>query len=441
MNKIIFDLTHLVNWQGNLTGIPRTTDEIARRLRLLDNTIFVAWDSLMQEYSIIDIDYYYNHTEPLNRAFFSEAMADKTEPKEKSLKHGVKLLIIKHLPTLARLGVKSKKSFSVKEKKKTISKTLSKGVLSPARDDIFFIPCGTWDDSGYINKTLSFKKMGCKVVFICYDLLPIVVPQFSGQWGAPMKDFIKRVVAKCDLVFAISEHTKKDMINWLSNNNLNAPSIKVIHLGDTYETSKPIKPKCSEFNRSKIGESGEPFILCPGTVEARKNHVLLYYTYKLAKSRNVSVPKLIIVGRSGYRTENIIDIIRDDPDVNKDIFILTNVNDNELSWLYKKCKFTIYPSFYEGWGLPIAESVVQGIPCICSNTSSMTEVAPGIPDYFNPSSPEECLVKIVEYQNPKVFKQAQARTKLYRPTSWDYSFDQIINSLKVNGIYSKIDKL
>ena len=69
-----------------------------------------------------------------------------------------------------------------------------------------------------------------------------------------------------------------------------------------------------------------------------------------------------------------------------------NCSDEELAWMYKNCAFSIYPSFYEGWGLPIAESAFYGAPCLASSTSSMPEVAGSAVDYFNPASTDSCML-------------------------------------------------
>lgn len=433
-NRIVFDMTHLINWKGNLTGIPRTTDEIARRLREMDNTIFVTWDESRADFVEIDGEYYYKEIEKHNRDYHKNSPSHKRNTE--STHSALKARIRGHFPSLLHYAIRLRNKLRrmLNRAVTTVERPeLYGSVYSVRQNDIFFIPCGTWDNEVYINKTLSYKTKGAKLVFVSYDLLPIVVPQFSGQWGGPMKDFTKKVTASCDLVFSISQFTKQDLTQWLKKQKLAIPNIAVIHLGDTFTEATPVRPSHQEFKRSGLKANGEAFILCTGTVEARKNHTLLYYAYKLAKSKGIALPKLIIAGRPGHRTENIISIIQDDPEVNEDMFILDDVNDGELAWLYNHCAFTIYPSFYEGWGLPIAESIVQGVPCICSKTSSMPEVAPGIPDYFNPCSPEECVNLIASYATNKdnCYTKAKKRTAAYTPTSWDFTFDQIIEEINV----------
>jgi hypothetical protein len=128
-----------------------------------------------------------------------------------------------------------------------------------------------------------------------------------------------------------------------------------------------------------------------GTIEPRKNHTVLYYAYKLAKTRSIMLPRVVIVGRRGWGSDDIVRILTEDPDVKDDFVLLLNTSDDELSWLYGHCLFTIFPSFYEGWGIPIGESVARGVPCLCSDSSSMVEIAEGHVAHFAPTSTDECL--------------------------------------------------
>jgi glycosyltransferase involved in cell wall biosynthesis len=170
--------------------------------------------------------------------------------------------------------------------------------------------------------------------------------------------------------------------------------------------------------------------LCVGTVEAKKNHALLYYTYKLAQIRGIDLPKIVIVGRKGWNTENIVDIMSRDPEV-KDKFVITeSIDDEELSWLFDNCMCTILPSFHEGWGIPIAESVARGIPCICSNTSSMVEIAEEYVTHFSPASSDECLAAIQDILEPGVLEKRKRDIKKYRPTSWDDTYRQVDTYIK-----------
>ena len=87
--------------------------------------------------------------------------------------------------------------------------------------------------------------------------------------------------------------------------------------------------------------------------------------------------------------------------------------------MYENCAFTVYPSLYEGWGLPIAESFAFGKPCIASNKSSMPEVGQHYAEYFSPYNADALATLILRYSDTKYL---ESRTKLlqsYQPNTWD----------------------
>lgn len=423
---LYYDITNLYEWKGNLTGIPRTTDEIALRLRDTENVQFITWNFADKRFELIDIEDYYENIAPKNRAFFKKHPKDVGKDQRYSFA-GIIKKVIRHSYVLSKTTELTLKS--IRRAKDITKNAVETEPLVLDKGATVFIPCGLWDNERYIQTLVQYKEEGAYLAFLSYDLLPIVVPQFSGQWGKPMKDFTDRITSLCDIVFSISEHTKGDLEKHLRQEKLRVPKITTIRLGDMFSSTKPATPTDKRFLASGILQTKEDFILCTGTLEARKNHTLLYYTYKLAASRGVKLPRLVVAGRPGYRTRDIISIIEDDLEVNRSIILLKDVSDEELSWLYAHCKFSVYPSFYEGWGLPIAESISKGVPCLASNTSSMTEVAPGFVDYFNPASPEECLAAIDSYMDKKRFTEVKQRTKNYKPVSWDTTFRQVAAEL------------
>ena len=106
------------------------------------------------------------------------------------------------------------------------------------------------------------------------------------------------------------------------------------------------------------------------------------------------------------------------------------VPDAELAAFYAHADFTVYPSRYEGWGLPVAESLANGKMCIASDASSIPEIAGDLIDYFSPYDAQACLDRIVEYLVPKTLaeKEAQIRQQ-YKSTSWDDTFTQVAAGL------------
>jgi len=91
-------------------------------------------------------------------------------------------------------------------------------------------------------------------------------------------------------------------------------------------------------------------VLSVGTLEARKNHSLLYAVWNSRAERGVELPRLVIVGRPGLWDGDVLHALAFDPSVSARVDVFSDVNDDQLLWLYQHCRYTVYPSIYEGWG-------------------------------------------------------------------------------------------
>ena len=423
MNYI--DITQLVHWSGRLTGIPRVMNELALRYANSEDTSFIVWDKADACFYELDID------QSLRNRGQGIFYASSRVASESGSRYGGNA---KHYTRrAAKLAAKGLKRYQPGLHNKLANRLggsvgISKGdPIIFGSGDLLFVLWGEWADSSYRNKLVEANDSGVRLANIVYDMLPILAPQYSGHSTDAMNNFYREIIPRCEVVFSISESTKRDLTTWLKNNSLRVPKTVVFRLGDDFKLSKPTKPASDHFSQA-IGSS--PYVLCVGTIEARKNHTLLYYTYKLAKSRGITLPKLVIVGRQGWRTDDVCSLITTDPET-KDLLIpLSDMSDEELAWLYNNCLYSIYPSFYEGWGLPIAESIAHGKVCLSSSTSSMPEVAGSLARYFSPVSTDECLAAMTDLLDADVLKKAEEKIKTYKITSWDETFQQVERGLK-----------
>lgn len=383
MSKFYIDVTELVNWEGRLTGVPRVMFELSVRFSKNKNIVFVAWDSSLGVYNGVNF-------KDINGKF------------GKNLKKRYKMGKILKL-------------------KKITNKVTNKNNTLDINNEGKLLILSDWhgSDVSFINHIKQIHSSGVKIYQISYDMLPIITPQYSGHATDSFTKYAKEVYPLCEKLFAISQNTRKDIKEWLDSEGLSMPELDVIRLGDDFSFDGPVKPKGIFFEQNK------EFLLNVGTIESRKNHTLLYYVYKLAHQKSIELPKIVIVGRRGWHGEEVYNLISSDPEIKDKFEFLESASDSELSWLYEHCTFTIYQSFYEGWGLPISESLARGVPCACSNTSSMPEIAGNIPEYFNPYSTDECLKAISNLLDTNKRNTQKAKIKRYKLTSWDDTFAQI----------------
>jgi hypothetical protein len=423
MSRIIMDVTQLAHWTGKITGIPRVMDELAKRLQKTDAQIlFATWDPHKQEFYEIDFQ-----KTLVQRAgvIYKQPQGDSTAKQSTSFNQALLRKVAKK--ALAAVGRVSP-DIANDVKSRVAQARVNNYEPVPFNDgDILFIPWGEWWNPAFKDCLLRLHKKQVRLVHVIHDIGPTVWPQFFEQVDVSPADYNASILPKCDLILAVSKNTKNELTQWLKQQSLPLPRIEVFRLGDDIKISKPQKPADPAFITSKL--KGNDFILCVGTVEAKKNHQLFYYVYKLAKARGIELPKLVVVGRRGYQTEATIKTMTLDPDVKDKFVFLFNTSDEELSWLYDHCMFTVLASFHEGWGIPIAESLARGVPVLSSNTSSMIEIAPGITEHFSPASSDECLAAITAWAVPKNLQKAKNKAKSYKKVSWNQTSEQVFTYL------------
>ncbi|MDJ0336526.1 glycosyltransferase family 1 protein [Salinibacterium sp. G-O1] len=416
-NRTIVDITRLATWPGRVTGIPRVISEYIRRAGDDENAVFVVWDHPMQRFEEVDAA----RTAVLHGQGVQYILQSGSGARRARAFRFAGIGRISGF--LRRRGVRTKSTQLMNRARRLERLRYSERVVVEAgAGDTFVSFMGEWDDQGYIDAILAADARGSAVVQVSYDLLPIVTPQVSGHSTKPMISYLTQVLPVADLVLAISEHTKSDLIEWADRMQVRHGRVEVFRLGDDFGVDRSDSPNRGNVP-ARVGDGG--FVLCVGTVEARKNHTLLYFVYRLAASRGLDLPPLVIVGREGWRGSDILHILREDPVLAGKVFVLEGTDDTGLAWLYRNCRLTIYPSIYEGWGLPIAESLAWGKPTLASKTSSMTEIAGDLIDYFDPFSAEECLAAIYKLTDDAALAEAAERASRYEPTLWSETVTQL----------------
>jgi len=208
-----------------------------------------------------------------------------------------------------------------------------------------------------------------KVVVTCHDLISIFFPQnlplasrlFYSKW-MPFS------YKKADMIIAISKHTKRDIMALL---NIPAEKIRVIHSAAS-EDFRPIKSKATLAKVQKKYRTGKNYLLHVGTLEPRKNLPFLVRAYALAVREGID-SKLVITGKKGWYYEDFFNLI-DELNLADKVIFTGYVAEYDLPALYSGAKIFVFPSIYEGFGLPPLEAMACGVPVISSNTSSLPEV-------------------------------------------------------------------
>jgi len=260
-------------------------------------------------------------------------------------------------------------------------------LLKPKKGDILFI-CGLgWEvfDFGLLSSIK--KESDMRIATVIYDLIPVLFPEMMGD---DLKDLFSKYFLNMadlnDFVFCISKSTAKDFIDFCTTHSKRAPRTEVIVLGASalaIPNDGEIKVAGTLARHRKI-----KFALSVGTFEVRKNYKLLLDAWTDLCVDNDFEMDLVIVGMPGWRNDNVIKQLKRSELYNKRIYWYERLSDEGLAWLYDACQVFVYPSLYEGWGLPVVEALIHNRPAIISNRGAVPEAGMGLctvvdPDNFN----------------------------------------------------------
>jgi glycosyltransferase involved in cell wall biosynthesis len=219
----------------------------------------------------------------------------------------------------------------------------------------------------YTDHSLSILKRTHPVIITVHDIAYVRFPNLLNKSRRIYKkNILKMSIKKADIIVADSYSTKRDIIEFF---NVEEKKIKVVYLGVEYRF-RPISNVEEYRLRNNLPSK---MILNVGTLEPRKNIVALIRAFKKLKGRGLKDYKLVIAGDKGWLYKQIFKEIESN-DLQKEVLFLGIVEDEDLPMLYNCADIFVYPSLYEGFGLPPLEAMACGIPVITSNTSSLPEV-------------------------------------------------------------------
>lgn len=171
---------------------------------------------------------------------------------------------------------------------------------------------------------------------------------------------------------------------------LPCPDVLRTGMASTFPDITPEQP--SEIVRQLMGQR---FVLCVGTLEARKNHAFLLDIWdRLHAEYGEAAPRLVFAGKVGWKVASLLRRMKELKWGSTHFLHIDSAPDSDLAWLYGNCLFSAYPSLAEGWGLPISESLARGTPCLAANTASLPEAGGDLALYCPPDDVNAALGKI-----------------------------------------------
>jgi glycosyltransferase involved in cell wall biosynthesis len=266
-------------------------------------------------------------------------------------------------------------------------------------------------------------RTGARFCCLIHDLIPIELPEYArpGQTRRHLRR-VATAQSLADGVIVNSASTARALEARLAAGP-RAPPVLAAPLG--VETPPAASP-------SPVGP-GPPYFLALGTIEPKKNHLLLLNLWRrLAESCGEQAPHLVLVGQRGWMTRNVVDMLERSPPIRRLVREHNALSDAAVEPLLRGARALLLPSFAEGFGLPVAEALLRGVPVICSDLEALREAGGEAPEYLDPLDGPAWRAAILDYAAPDSPRRAAqlARIARYRPPTWDEHFGRVMPFLE-----------
>ncbi len=262
------------------------------------------------------------------------------------------------------------------------------------------------------------QRPDAKGVFFIHDLLPIENPEYFRK--AEYERHLRRLanVAEFGAAAIVTTKVVKEALQR--------------HLAPLGRKDMPIlvapiptAPIFSQRATPAAAPGGPPYFVACGTIEPRKNHLLLLHVWReLAQRDGPSAPKLVLVGARGWENENVVDLLERCRGIGNHVIEVSGLSTPSLKALLDGARALLMPSFAEGYGLPVAEALAAGTPVIASDIAAFRESGAGFILPLSPIDGEKWLQTIRAFaagQSPER-AAAKANAERFEAPAWDAYF-------------------
>lgn len=288
-------------------------------------------------------------------------------------------------------------------------------------DTVLVFLGAVWINDALMLAARDANAKGAKLVYLLYDLTPVLETGHTAAVNRLFERYLNLVLDTACRVPAISQSSRSDFVSYAAAQGAPAPpgSVTGLPCGITpgrYDTSVRPWPR--------------PYALFVGTVEARKNHLLVFNTWRelIGIHGADAVPDLVCIGRLGWHADEFLRTYVETGGLGGKVSLLsTSISDPELAAFYANAEFTVYPSRYEGWGLPVSESLAFGKVPVVARNSSLAEAGGELASYFVSAGVSD-LTKVIERDALDTVQRARLEQRIrdeFVDLTWQHVADVI----------------
>jgi len=278
-------------------------------------------------------------------------------------------------------------------------------------------------ESAYVT---MLCKLGVHPVFLVHDLIPITHPEYcrAGEDEKHRRRMQHVLTLGCGVV-AISQATLNDLSQFAAQLQLPMPPAVVGLLA-------PGPAHCVASTRPVA----EPYFVVLSTIEPRKNHVLLLQVWRrLVEQYGEHAPRLVVIGQRGWECENVVDLLERCAVLKGVVIELADCSDAVLVNYLHHAQALLFPSFVEGYGMPLVEALALGLPVIASDLEVFHEIAADIPEYIDPLDGLRWAERVMDYAQPNSESRAAQLQRIshFKTPAWADHFAKVDALLEVVG--------
>jgi len=271
-------------------------------------------------------------------------------------------------------------------------------------------------DDGYLAWT---RAANVRAVYMIHDLIPITHPEYCRAGEA------QRHAGRVHNMLASA-------VGIIGNSQATLDSLAVFAAGEAAMLPATIAaPLGTDLRGGRCDPStqpGQPTFVMVGTIEARKNHLLLLQIWaRLVRAQGANAPRLLIIGQRGWECEQVFDLLDRSETLRGVVEEVSGCSDAELDRLLRGARALLFPTLVEGYGLPLIEALASGTPVIASDLPVFHEISQEIPDFIDPLDGPAWQAAILSYASERSSaRDAQlARLAAFRPPTWADHFAKV----------------
>lgn len=266
--------------------------------------------------------------------------------------------------------------------------------------DFILVNLGTsWWVENYFLKLRELRKLyNIRYVPMIHDVIPLTAPEHCAQrLVEEFCQWFSTLPFEVDGAVTNSQWSAMDVRHYVAEFLPDAVfPIHPIALNGDMRRDFSTRAITAKDTIRHFLPAGASFVLCVGTLESRKNQLLLFRAWEklLERHDTADVPVLVCLGKAGWLFDEAAEFLRLRSSLNSKIMLVSSITDQSLAALYRESLFTVFNSFYEGWGLPVTESLSFGaLPLIACNTS-LTEAGGRAAVYFRSDDLDDLCDKL-----------------------------------------------